>query len=179
MINIILIYVLYLISALVLAYYIDLFNKNEQLSKNDLKQLLFYYKELWDKFNSNQSLVLNLSVIGLSSLFGMIQIYIFDNFLLGSFIPIIAIYFATPYIEKSLGEKFNTEENSGSIISIISGNLNEILIGYGIGMSTIMIYQWGVLGDNSFFGLILYLVAITFVVIMTIIKKIGKIEYNY
>ena len=178
MIDILLIYIIYIVATLTISYYINIFMDKEQISRTELKEILPYYKELWGKLLLDGSLSINAIIISLSSLFGAIQIYLFDNIIFGSFALIVAIYFAIPFLEKYSPTQNEIEQTNDNILTTIIENIYEIIIGYGFGISTLLIYKWALLGNISFWMLIINLIITTSIVVLSIIKKIKKIDIN-
>ena len=144
-IEILLLYVAYFAVLILASYYINLCISKDQFTKEELKDVLPYINRFRVTITAKYTPFMLLVILAVSSIFGLIIPFLSDNWLLNSSIIFIVIYFTFPLAKKNFDNaKVTTGGNfSDTAINIFAGYYNVIIIGFGVGTATAIMYNWG------------------------------------
>jgi hypothetical protein len=139
-IEIVLIYVAYLILLILGSYYVDLYLSKDQFTKNELKDIMPYLKE------SLNRVLRTYSILVISSAIGIALPMLSQHWFLNSAILFLVMFFTFPLAKKNLEKaKVTTGGNlSDTAMNIFTEYDNIILTGFGAGTATGLMYNWGV-----------------------------------
>lgn len=144
-IEILLLYVVYLALLILTSYYINLYISKDQFTKDELKDILPYLARFKVAITAKYTTFLFVIILSTSSLIGLIIPFLSNNWFLNSSIIFIITYFTFPLVKKNFDNaKVTTGGNfSDTIINIFAGYYNIIIIGFGAGTATAIMYNWG------------------------------------
>ena len=145
-IEIIVIYLVYLIILILGSYYVNLYLSKDQFTKDELKDIIPYLERLWNNIANNFSmLILAISLI-VSSMVGILLPMLSQHWFLNSSIIFVVMFFIFPLAKKNFDKaKVTTGGNlSDTAMNIFLKYYNFILIGFGTGTASALMYNWGV-----------------------------------
>ena len=143
-IEIILVYILYLSLILLGNYYSNLFVSKDHYSKEEIKNIIPFFSQTWKKFTSIYNPVTLIFVFGLSSFIGIIIPMIFHHWVINSSVLFVLLFFILPYIKTNFEKSMVTqsEKHSDKLANIFIKYIDIIIIGFGTGLGTALIYNW-------------------------------------
>jgi hypothetical protein len=165
-IEIILIYIVYLFVLIVGSYYVDLYLSKDQFTKEELKDVLPYLSKLWRKIAHSYSVSLVAAILTVSSLFGILFPMVSQNWFLNSSIIFLIMYFSFPVLKKNFDKTTVTVSGSyaDTATNIFVKYHEIILIGFGAGTATGLIYNWGVFKAVHFLWFLVNLIALSILI---------------
>ena len=170
LIEIILIYVFYLMIIVLGSYYVNLYLSKDSFTKEELKEVIPHLKNMWNKIRNNYSISILLICTGISSLVGILLAMLSQNWFLNSAILFVAMFFAFPLAKKNFDSAMITTGGtfSDTAMSIFVKYHSAILIGFGSGTATGLMYNWGVYKSINFLWFIVNIIVITILIGMCI-----------
>lgn len=146
-IEILIIYLIFLLLVLVGNYYINIFLTQEQYSKEEMKNILPYLSQFWDKINKNYSLLTFFIILTISSFLGLIIPMLSSHWIANSSIFFMIIFFLLPYIKKyyEQSQVTSSDNYSDTITNIFVKYSDIIKIGFGTGLGTALMLNWRLL----------------------------------
>ena len=135
---------IYLILIVLGYYYANLFVTQDQYTKEELKNLLPYLKELWSKIGDKYPVPVFLSVLIISTFFGIVIPMFFRHWIANSSIFFVILFFILPFVKKYLekSQVAESENYSDTISNIFIRYMDIIIIGFGTGLGSALIYNW-------------------------------------
>ncbi len=174
-IEIVLIYIFYLMIIILGSYYVNLYLSKDQFSKDELKDILPYLTKLWDRINNTYSLSILMICLGVASLIGVLLPMLSQHWFLNSAIIFIVMFFTFPLAKKNFDMARVTTGGSLSdtAMSIFVKYHSIILIGFGTGTATGIMYSWAVYKAINFLWFLINLIVLTIFIGM-VIKDINS-----
>lgn len=162
-IELIIIYLVYLLLLILGSYYVNLYISKDQFTKDELKDVLPYLARLWGKIINNHSISVLIAVFIISAIIGMALPLLTDHWFLNSSIIFLVMFFSFPVAKKNFDKTQVTTGGtmSDTVINIFSRYYNVILIGFGNGTATGLMYNYKIL---NFIWFIINLIAISVMV---------------
>jgi hypothetical protein len=165
-IEIVLIYVAYLILLILGSYYVDLYLSKDQFTKNELKDIMPYLKESLNRVLRTYSMPLLAVILVISSAIGIALPMLSQHWFLNSAILFLVMFFTFPLAKKNLEKaKVTTGGNlSDTAMNIFTEYDNIILTGFGAGTATGLMYNWGVYKAIHFLWFLINFIALSILV---------------
>ncbi len=162
-IEILLIYILYLIIIIIGSYYVNLYLSKDQFSKDELKEVLPYLTKFWNRIVNTYSMSIVLICLGVVSLIGILLPMLSQHWFLNSAIIFIVMFFTFPLAKKNFDMAQITTGGSfaDTAMSIFVKYNSIILIGFGTGTATGIMYNWGVYKAVNFLWFLVNLLVLT------------------
>jgi hypothetical protein len=176
-IELILLFLAYLAAVIFGSYYVNLYITRDQFSKEDLKNVFPYISDLWSGITSNNSLAALLGILIASSFVGILITMITRNWFLNSSIIFVILFLTFPLAKKSF-EKARVTTGGGfgdRTVEVFAKYDSFILIGYGAGTGTALMYNWGVYKAVPFLWFLINFIVITILLGM-VIKNVANPE---
>lgn len=169
-IEIVLIYIFYLAIIVLGSYYVNLYLSKDQFTKDELKEVLPYLKKLWNKIASSYSMSIMMICLGISSLIGILLPMLSQHWFLNSAIIFAVMFFSFPLAKKNFDMTRITTGGTfaDTAMSILVKYNSILLIGFGTGTATGIMYNWGVDKTISFVWFLVNLIVLTLLIGMTI-----------
>jgi len=174
-IELILLFITYLAVLILGTYYINLYISQDHFTKEELKNIFPYLANLWSSVTNNNSIPLLLGIIVIFSFLGVLVTMLSDHWFLNSSIIFTIMYLTFPLARKSF-DKAKVTTGGGfadTAIDLFLKYYNFILIGYGTGTGTALMYNWGVYKSVPFLWFL-----INFIVISILLGMIVKNTAN-
>jgi predicted ABC-type exoprotein transport system permease subunit len=136
--------ILYLAFILVGVYYFNLITQKEQYTRDELKNVIPFFKESWKKVSSDYPASLFLSILVISAFFGVVIPMIFRHWVTNSSIFFVILFFILPLVKKYL-EKSQVAESksySDNLSNLFIRYMDIIITGFGTGLGSALIYNW-------------------------------------
>jgi hypothetical protein len=174
-IEILLIYIIYLTVIILGSYYVNLYLSKDQFTKDELKDIVPYLTKLWSRINNIYSMSIMMICIGAASLIGVLLPMLSQHWFLNSAIIFIVMFFTFPLAKKNFDIARITTGGSFSdtAMSIFVKYHSFILIGFGTGTATGIMYNWGVSKEINFLWFLVNLIVLTIMIGM-VIKDINS-----
>ncbi len=174
--DIIILYVLYCAVMICIGYYTSLFMTKDTYTRDELKSIMPFFAQYWRSISGSHSVLLVLFVFLISSFLGVLLPLLSDGWFLNSSIIFIIIFIIFPMMQGSLERAQVTTggDFSDTAANIFSKYYNFIVIGFGCGTATALMYNWGsrdVIHFTWFF--------INFVILTICIGVAVKRAYNH
>jgi hypothetical protein len=162
-IELVIIYVVYLLLLILGSYYVNLYISKDQFTKDEIKNILPYLSQLWSKIINNNSAPILIMAFVMSALIGMALPLLSDHWFLNSSIIFLIMFFSFP-VAKNNFDKIQVTTGgtiSDTIINIFTRYYNVILIGFGNGTATGLMYNYKIL---HFLWFLINLIALSIMV---------------
>lgn len=174
-IEIIIIYIVYLIILIVGSYYVNLYLSQEQFTKEELKDIIPYLTKLWNSIANNYSMVILAGSLIIASVAGILPTMLSQHWFLNSAIIFTVMFFVFPLAKKNFDKAMVTTGGnlSDAAINIFLRYYNFILIGFGAGTASGLMYNWGVFKAVHFLWFLINIIVLT-ILIGVCIKNIGN-----
>jgi hypothetical protein len=165
-IELLLMYVVYLLLLIIGSYYVNLYLSKDQFTKEELKEVLPYLSQLLSKIINNYSTSILIATLLVSSIIGIALPLISDHWFLNSSIIFLIMFFTFPVAKKNFDKTQVTTGGTASdtVINIFSRYYNVILIGFGNGSATGLMYNWGVYKSVHFLWFLINFIALSVMV---------------
>jgi hypothetical protein len=165
-IELLIMYAVYLLLLILGSYYVNLYVSKDQFTKEELKEVLPYLSQLLSKIINNYSTSIFIATLSISSIIGIALPLLSDQWLLNSSIIFLVMFFTFPIAKKNFDK---TQVTTGGTTSDIVKNIftryyNVILIGFGNGSATGLMYNWGVNKSVHFLWFLINLIALSVMV---------------
>jgi len=143
-IELLIIYLVYLMLLIMGSYYVNLYISKDQFTKDELKNILPYLAQLWNKIINNHSAPLLIAAFAISAIIGIALPLLSDIWFLNSSIIFLVMFFTFPVAKKNFDKTQVTTGGalSDTIINIFCRYYNIILIGFGNGTATGLMYNY-------------------------------------
>ena len=103
-IELIIIYLVYLLLLVLGSYYVNLYISKDQFTKDELKDVLPYLAKLWGKIINNHSISVLIAVFIISAIIGMALPLLTDHWFLNSSIIFLVMFFSFPVAKKNFNK---------------------------------------------------------------------------
>jgi hypothetical protein len=136
--------ILYLLVILISVYYFNLFIRKEHYTRDELKNVLPFFKDAWKNVSLKYPVPLFLSILIISVFFGVVIPMIFRHWVTNSSIFFVIIFFSLPLVKKYL-EKSQVAESksySDNLSHLFIRYMDIIIVGFGTGLGSALIYNW-------------------------------------
>ncbi len=136
--------VVYLFIVLVGVYYFTLLTMKDNYTKDEFKNVLPFFRKSWEKVSSDYPVPLFLSILVISVFFGVVIPMIFRHWVTNSSIFFVLLFFLLPVLKKYL-EKSQVAESksfSDNLSNLFIKYMDIIIIGFGTGLGSALIYNW-------------------------------------
>ena len=160
--NITIIYIVFIFIIVAASYYIDLFMKKDEFTKNDIKSLMPHFNAMWSRYSQKYPPVTFLVVFIVSSFLSILLTLSTSNIIMNSAILFIMLYFFLPVISNNIEKSrvIESDNYSDYAANIIVKFNDVIVLGYAAGSGAALVFSWGALRHISFFWFILNLVIV-------------------
>lgn len=174
-VEIILIYIFYLLIVILGSYYVNLYLSKDTFTREELRDIFPFLTKFWNNIVSNYSMTMMLICIGTASLIGILLTMLSQHWFLNSSIIFIVMFFTFPLAKKNFDMARVTTGGSFSdtAMSIFAKYHNIILVGFGTGTATGLMYNWGVYKAVNFIWFLINFILMT-VFIGIVIKDINS-----
>ncbi len=144
-IELLLLYFAYLAVLILGSYYVDLYVSKDQFTKEEIKNIMPYIGRFRTTVMAKYAPHMLFIILIFSSILGLVFPFLSDNWFLNSSIIFIVIYFTFPLAKRNFDNaKVTTGGNfSDTVINIFAAYYNIIIIGFGAGTATAIMYNWG------------------------------------
>ena len=175
LLSILVIYVLFVLVVVLISYYADLIIKKEEYTRDDLKNIVPYFGMLWENAAQKYSLFNLISILFISSFISILLTLVSSSMILNSSILFLVVYFVLPVISGNLEKSRVTDGGSfyDLIANIVMKYHDLIIIGFGFGTGSALLYSWGGLRQIHF---IWFLLNVVIVIVLTEIKLRQSIQ---
>jgi len=162
-IEILLIYIFYLLIIVVGSYYVNLYLTKDQFTKDELKDIMPYLTKLWNRTATSYSLATLLTCLFAASIIGILLPMLSQHWFLNSAIIFIIMFFAFPLAKKNYDIARITTGGSfaDTAMGIFVKYSSIILIGFGTGTATGIMYNWGAYKAIHFIWFLVNLIVLT------------------
>lgn len=169
-IEIILIYIVYLILLILGSYYVNLYLTQDQFTKEELKNVIPYLIKLRDSIANNYSMTILAVILIVSSLVGIALTMVTEYWLLNSAIIFAVMFFIFPLVKKNFDKAMVTTGGnlSDTAMNMFLKYYNFILIGFGTGTASAIMYNWGAFKSIHFLWFLINIIALTILLGITI-----------
>ena len=156
-------FIVYLSLLILGSYYVNLYVSKDQFTKDELKNVMPYLTQLMGKIVNNYSTSILIATLLVSSIIGIALPLLSDHWFLNSSIIFLVMFFAFPVAKKNFEKTQVTTGGtlSDTIINIFTRYYNVILIGFGNGSATGLMYNWGVYKSVHFLWFLINLIALS------------------
>ncbi|MFC1670386.1 hypothetical protein ACFL20_08330 [Spirochaetota bacterium] len=157
------IYIIYFLLILIASYYVNLFLTKDEYTKDELKNVIPYLKNYWDKIKGNYSLIIIIIILVISSLIGYLIPAVITHWITNSSIFFVIVFFVLPIIKKrfEITQVTSSENYSDKIANIFVKYIDIIIIGFGSGLGSALISNWRKLIDIHSFWFVLNIVIVS------------------
>lgn len=143
--DIIILYVVYCAVVMCGGYYINLLMTKDQYTRDELKSIIPYLSQYWRRISGGHSVLLVLIVFLGCSLLGALLPMLSDGWFLNSSILFLVLFIIFPMMKGSLER---AQVTTGGDFSDVVENIflkyyHFIIIGFGCGTATSLMYNWG------------------------------------
>jgi hypothetical protein len=162
-IELLIMYVVYLVLLILGSYYVNLYLSKDQFTKDELKAVMPYLTTLLNKAVNNYSTSILTATLLVSSIFGIALPLLSDHWFLNSSIIFLIMFFTFPLAKKNFDKTQVTTGGTATdtMINIFIRYYNVILIGFGNGSATGLMYSWGVNKSVHFLWFLINLIALS------------------
>jgi hypothetical protein len=169
-IEILLIYIVFLSILILGSYYVDLYLSKDQFTKEELKDVLPYLLKLWRKVSHSFSMLLLAVILAVSSLLGILFPMVSQNWFLNSSIIFLTMFFSFPVLKRNFDKTTVTVSGSyaDTAMNIFVKYHNIILVGFGAGTASGLIYNWGAFKAVHFLWFLVNLIVLSILTGMVI-----------
>ncbi len=143
-IEIVLVYLCYFFLILAGSYYFTLFTSKDVYTRDDFKLVFPFISKFISSINDNYPGATFWSVLLVSSFSGILIPMIITHWITNSSILFIILFFVLPVI-KNNHEKFHVtgpETYSDALTGLVYRFSDAIILGYGVGLGTALMYNW-------------------------------------
>lgn len=175
-IYILIIYLVFLFFLFAVNYYANLISTKDQYTKEELLKVFPYLEESRKKLSDKYPFPKYLIILGAASLFGMLFPLLSSGMFFNSAILFIVLYLLTPIMTEHIE---STKVNSSSepmdeIANHFSAYAGIILLGFGAGTGTSLMYNWAQKKELGFLWFMFNLIIIVVLGVMTINKELKE-----
>ncbi len=144
-IELLLIYIVYLILVIVGTYYVTLFIKQENYSRDDFKKVSPWFSMVWSKLTIHSPLPIFFIVLIVSSLLGIMIPIVIKHWITSSTIIFAAIFLLLPLLKNNISKTMvsSSAEYSDNAMNMLVRYSDIIIFGFGLGTATMLLYNWG------------------------------------
>jgi hypothetical protein len=169
-IEIILIYIVYLILLILGSYYVNLYLRQDQFTKEELKNVIPYLTKLWNIIANNYSMTILAVILIVSSLVGITLTMVTEYWFLNSAIIFAVMFFIFPLAKKNFDKAMVTTGGnlSDTAMNMFLKYYNFILVGFGTGIASALMYNWGAFKAIHFLWFLINIIALTILLGITI-----------
>lgn len=169
-IEIILIYIVYLMLLTLGSYYVNLYLTQDQFTKEELKNVIPYLIKLRDSIANNYSMTILAVILIVSSLVGIALTMVTEYWFLNSAIIFAVMFFIFPLVKKNFDKAMVTTGGnlSDTAMNMFLKYYNFILIGFGTGTASAIMYNWGAFKSIHFLWFLINIIALTILLGITI-----------
>lgn len=168
--ELVLAYIVYLLIILAGIYYVDLYLTKEQYTRDDLKNSFSYVTGVFQRVSNAYSLPMFFLILFVSSLLGLLIPMFTKNWLINSALLVVIVFFVIPFIKGNLerSQVTTSEDIMDTIINIFVRYDAVIVVGFGTGYGTILMYNWATVKAVHFLWFLINIVIISVVIGVTI-----------
>ncbi len=169
-IEIVLIYIVYLILIILGSYYVDLYLSQDQFTKEELKNVIPYLTKLMNNIANNYSVTILTVILIVSSLVGIALTMVTQHWLLNSAIIFGVLFFILPLAKRNFDKAMVTTGGnlSDTAMNIFLKYYNFILAGFGTGTASALMYNWGAFKAIHFLWFLINIIALTILLGITV-----------
>ncbi|MCU0846395.1 MAG: hypothetical protein MUD12_00745 [Spirochaetes bacterium] len=171
-IEIILVFIFYLLLVIAGSYYVDLFLTKDEFTKEELKSILPYLLNYWNSIIKKYTMTTFFTILGVSSIIGILIPMIIYNWLGNSSMFFALVFFMLPMAKRHFEQsQVNTSESlADSAINIFVRYSEIIVIGFGAGNGSALIYNFRPMEDIHFLWFFVNIVLVTIMLGMAVRK---------
>ena len=169
------IYGIFLSVLIVMNYYINLWKSKNEYTKDEIKDVFPHFLSFLKIIGSQYSPVPFLVLLLLSSLLGFLIPYIPHWFFYSSII-LIVMFLVFPIITNSIEQSkvMAAGDMKDIAANIFAKHSDIIIIGFGTGLGSSLIFRWGSLKEISFLWFLVNIIIISIIIELTLIKSFNK-----
>jgi len=173
-IEIIIILLIYITLMIVALYYYDLFQSKDMYSKDELKNILPYFKIIFDHISTEYSISMVILVFIIASIVGLLPLLLITHWIVNSALLGVILYLITPYIKSRFEETqvTVTESYADSAVALFIRYGYIIIVGFSAGMASAIIYNWAVFKLIHFLWLLPNLIALSAITVISMYRSI-------
>jgi hypothetical protein len=152
------------------SYYVNLYLSKDSFTKEELKEVMPYMMKLWNKISNNYSMSVLLISLCVASLIGIMLAMLSQHWFLNSAILFVVMFFVFPLAKKNFDSVMITTGGtfSDTAMSIFVKYHSIILVGFGTGTATGLMYNWGVYKSINFLWFLVNIIVMTILIGMCI-----------
>lgn len=171
-IDVILLYAVYCAAVICGGFYIHLFTSQEHYTRDELTSIVPFLFRYWTRLSASHSSFLVLVVFFACSFAGMLLPMVSDGWFLNSSILFIVMFFVLPLLKKNFDKALVTTggDFSDTAANMFSKYQQFIVIGFGCGTGTALMYNWGARDIINFPWFILNFIILTGCLGITVAK---------
>ena len=157
LIEIVLVYIIYLFIVLAGTYYVTMFNSKNVFTKEEIKNVFPYIFLFVGRVNEIYPITVFFAVLIVSSFIGIVIPMIFKHWIANSSLLFIILFFALPVIKNQMekSQVAEPEKYSDALANLLIKFTEVIILGFGAGLGTALLYNWRALSDiHSVFFLV-------------------------
>jgi hypothetical protein len=160
----------YLILIILGSYYVDLYLSKDQFTKEELKNVIPYLTKFWYGMANNYALTILAVILVISSLVGIALTMVTQHWLLNSAIIFAVLFFIFPLAKKNFDKAMVTTGGnlSDTAMNMFLKYYNFILVGFGTGTASALMYNWGAFKAIHFLWFLINIIALTILLGITI-----------
>ncbi len=154
-IQILVIYILFTLLIIIGSYYADLFASKDEYTKEDFKMILPSIMTMARRIQGGYTV----TVFIVTSVIGMAVPLLSANIVVNSSLLFLVVYLLLPLVKKQLDKAkvINTESYSEKFLNNLMSISDVLIIAFGFGTGTGLIYSWSVLNTIPFLWFLLHL----------------------
>lgn len=157
LIEIFLVYLVYLFLVLAGTYYVTMFNSKDVYTKEEIKNVFPYIFLCMTRINALYPITVFFAVMIVSSFIGVIIPLLVDHWIANSSLLFIILFFGLPVVRKILERSYTDDPDTitDALAGLVVKFMEVIILGFGAGQATALIYNWRSLPEiHSLFFLV-------------------------
>ena len=160
----------------------NLYLTQDQFTKEELKNVIPYLIKLRDSIANNYSMTILAVILIVSSLVGIALTMVTEHWFLNSAIIFAVMFFIFPLVKKNFDKAMVTTGGnlSDTAVNMFLKYYNFILIGFGTGTASAIMYNWGAFKSIHFLWFLINIIALTIllgITINNIVESITRISW--
>ena len=170
LVTIIILYIVYLIILILGSYYVNLYLSQDQFTKEELKNIVPYLTKLWNSIANNYSMAILAGSLIVSSIIGIALTMLTQHWFLNSAVIFAVMFFVFPLAKKNFDKAMVTTGGnlSDTAMNIFLKYYNFILVGFGTGTASGLMYNWGAFKAIHFLWFLINIIVLTILLGITI-----------
>jgi len=173
---VVIIYAVFTLFILTVCYYVNLISSKDQYTREEISNILPFVAETWQKVYSRYpSPMLFLMLLG-SSFIGLLIPFLSSHWFFNSAVFFVVLYLVAPLAKERVDsvKVSNSDEIKDDLTNLFSRFTYIIVLGFGLGTATSLMYNWAQEKELSFLWFLLNLAAIVLLEVHMMNKELNE-----